>query len=149
MPEPFDEFMLHCPSNCGQHKRRNNKTLVLIDCLYPSLQDGKPVCFGGDWSVVRGNPRVLARAESKVQGISWTEALVVMSPFDIISITYHKQGMKSFFLLYEGTHRGRKLISVDSVHHLKSLAERRPENRDERRQMRRLKEVKCRFDFQN
>lgn len=147
MPEPFDEYMLHCPNNCGPHKRRNNKTLVLIDCFHTFFQDREPAHFGGNWSVSRGNPKVLAQAEIELEGLIWTESLVVMSPSDIISVAYHKKDMKSFFLLYEGTHRGRKLVSHDSIYHLKSLNERRPEDKDERRQMRKLKEAKRLFAF--
>jgi hypothetical protein len=141
------QFMISAPVNGGPHKRRNNKTLIRIDGFYPFYQDGQSKHIGGEWSVSKGNPLVLGEAFNENGEITWTDSLIVMSPGDIVSVSYRRPGMKSFFLVYEKTHRGCELVSHDSTYYLKNLNDRRPRDQDERNLMREIKKARCHSDF--
>jgi len=72
---------------------------------------------------------------------AWTDSLIVMSPGDVINVSYRRPGMRSFFLSFERTHRWQRLTCHDSHYYLISLNERRPVDLRERKKLRLLKKI--------
>lgn len=123
------------PINGGPNKRRNNKTLVRINTFYPYFNDSQPNHFGGNWSVTKGNPKTIASAFGGEGKSAWTDDLVIMSPGDIICITYYRQEISSFFLAYEPSAKGgSRVVCHDSIYFTKMLNEGRTRRgREEKR----------------
>ncbi len=141
--ESNSAMLISAPINGGPNKRRNNKTLLSLSTFYNFFQKGEPAHFGGEWSVIKGNPKVLAQVTFESDDLCWSEALIVMSPSDMISVTYHKKGVKSFILAYEKNHRHQHLSSHDSHYYITTInVDSHPKNDRERRLKRKIKEAR-------
>lgn len=117
-------YILTKPINGGPHKKRNNKTLVRINTFYPYFENEQAIPFGGDWTISKGNPKIIASASGGENKQSWTDDLVLMSPGDIICISYHRQGFNSCFLAYEPSDKGSSSVAChDSAFFTKMLNE--------------------------
>jgi len=134
-------FLLTGNINNGCNRKRNGKELIRINTFYPYFEDGKPQHFGGSWSTTKGSPLLLAEVCGGDGQTAWTDSLIVMSPGDVINVSYRRPGMRSFFLSFERTHRWQRLTCHDSHYYLISLNERRPVDLRERKKLRLLKKI--------
>jgi hypothetical protein len=145
IPNSEEKNIFICANGyCGPNKKKHSQALIRICTFYPWYNGDQTAHFGGDWSISKGWPKILASASDPENYGGWSDDLVLMSPGDIINVVYHQIQMKSFYII---CNEDGSVESHDSEYFIRDLNQRRPRNKNERDVMRRFKKAKCQSTF--